>query len=74
MPQFVEEMNEMRFANQGKPLDMHKNDKILRYTAKKMLDYAPYNQGNMRQKLKLLTDLMEDGYELKVISNKELKR
>jgi hypothetical protein len=67
-------MNDMRYVNQGKPLDMHKNDKVLRYTAKKMQDISPYNPGNMRQKLKLLNDFLEDGYELKVLSNKQLKK
>jgi hypothetical protein len=63
----------MRRFNGGRPLSMKKEDEILRYTAKKMEDFAPYNSQNMRSKIKLLKDLIDDGYELKVISPRKQK-
>ena len=67
-------MAEMRYQNNGRPLDMKKEDEILRYTAKKMQDFAPYNPQNFKAKLKILKDLVDDGYELEVISPKKLRK
>ena len=73
MEMFMEQMYEIKRQNHDKPLEMNKEDKVLRYVEQKMKDISPYNTNNLKAKLRLLNELEQEGYQLKFLTKRELR-